>query len=165
MLSPSIEFWFIVQVAIDLCLIVLFAVFIRQVKVSGSRFKAPGMEDLTNTLEPILQDTHKVARQFEVQLKEKQGIVRKLNERLDSRIISLNLLLSRADACLDLGEMAREQNAGSDKKSVYKLQQKVISLSKKGLRTDEIANSLGIAKGEVALVLDLKRKFGEMEKD
>ncbi|GAG36455.1 unnamed protein product, partial [marine sediment metagenome] len=46
----------------------------------------------------------------------------------------------------------------------YDLQQEIIALGVKGIAPQEIADRMGISKGEVTLVLELKRKFQEMEK-
>ena len=161
MLSRSVEFWVIIQIAIDLCLIILFVIFLRQVKAT-TRPESSDVQRITSTLEPLLQDAHEVGRQFEAQLKEKQHIVRRLNQHLDSHIISLNSLLNRAETCLVSGENTFEGKKTLDK-DVYDLQQEIITLSEKGLRAEKIANRLGIAKGEVTLVLDLRKKFREME--
>ncbi len=164
MLPLSTEFWVIVQLVVDLCLIVMFVVFIRQVKADGRRSGDLKMPDEANSLESVLRDARDVAKQFDVQLKEKQHIVSRLNERLDSRIISLNLLLNRAEASLDSGQNVLEKNATSHK-DVNELQRQVLALDQAGLGPGKIAGRLGIAKGEVALVLDLKRKFREMEQN
>jgi len=160
MLPTSVEFWAIMQIIVDLCLIVLFIVFVRQVKALGDRSGASGTEHITDTLEPVLRDAQEVAGQFEVQLKEKQNIVRRLNEHLDRRIISLNLLLNRAEASLASGGSKAARHKDKD---VCHLQQEIITLSEKGLSSEKIANRLGIAKGEVSLVLDLRKRFQEMD--
>ena len=164
MLSASVEFWVIVQVFVDLLLIILFIIFMRQLKTGRAKRASSGIEPLHQVLEPLLKEAEKVAEQFETQLKEKQRLVRRLNERLDSRIISLNLLLSRADVCLASHD---RESWGENRhhRHIYDLQQEIIGLGEKGLAPQEIANRMGISKGEVTLVLELKRKFREMEKN
>ncbi len=163
MLSAAIEFWVIVQVVVDLLLIILFIVFMRQLRASRAKRASSGVEPLPQVLEPLLKEAKKVAGQFETQLKEKQRLVRRLNEHLDNRIISLNLLLSRAEVCLashDKESMEKDRS----QRHVYDLQQEIIALGVKGIAPQEIADRMGISKGEVTLVLELKRKFQEMEK-
>lgn len=164
MFSASVEFWVIVQVIIDLLLIILFIIFMRQLKIGSAKRASFGIERLHQVLEPLLKEAEKVAEQFETQLKEKQQLVRKLNERLDSRIISLNLLLSRAEVCLASHDK-ESWGENRQQRHVYDLQQEIIGLGEKGLAPEEIANRIGISKGEVTLVLELKRKFREMEKN
>lgn len=162
MLSAPIEFWVITQVAIDLCLIILFVIFLRQVKGARAGPKSGQIERVTHILEPALRDAQALAGQFEAQLKEKQRIVSSLNERLDSRIISLNLLLNRAETCLTSCARVPGENA-TPGREVSDLQQEIITLAEKGLEAKEIASRLEISKGEVTLVLDLKKRFLEME--
>jgi DNA-binding NarL/FixJ family response regulator len=162
MLSAPIEFWVITQVAIDLCLIILFVVFLRQVKGAGARPKPGEIEQVTQILEPVLRDAQASAGQFEAQLREKQRIVSSLNERLDSRIISLNLLLNRAEACIASCKKGPGENE-TPGREVSDLQQEIMTLAEQGLEAKEIASRLQVSKGEVTLVLDLKKRFLEME--
>lgn len=163
MLSATVEFWVIVQVLVDLLLIILFITFMRQFRARKVKRASYGVEPLHQVLAPLLKEAERVAGQFESQLKEKQRLVRRLNEHLDSRIISLNLLLNRAEVCLASHE---KESWGENRhhRHAYDLQQEIIGLREKGLAPQEIADRMGISKGEVTLVLELKRKFQEMEK-
>ena len=156
----SIEFWVTVQIAIDLCLIFLFLLAIRQFKGFREKYKTTGMEDVQNIIQPVLEDARRLAKQFETQLKEKQDIVRNLNDCLDDRIIGLNLLLNRTESRLADGGLLQGESFHSGDE-VDRLQREVITLSEKGMSSNSIAESLGVGKGEVDLVLDLKRKFGK----
>jgi hypothetical protein len=162
MMLSTIEFWVIVQVVVDLLLIIFFIVFLRQLKASRAKQASSAVKALPQVLAPSLKEAEKVAGQFEAQLKEKQRLVRRLNENLDNRIISLNLLLNRAEVCLASHE---KESRGKKRRHrhVYDLQEEIIGLGEKGLAPQEIANRMGISKGEVTLVLELKRKFQEME--
>lgn len=163
MLSAAIEFWVIMQVAVDLLLIILFIIFIKQFKSARAGPASSGVEPLPQALEPLLKEAEKVAGQFDAQLREKQRLVKRLNEHLDSRIISLNLLVNRAEVCL----ASHEKGSWQEKKGhrhVYDLQEEIIALGEKGFAPQEIADRIGISKGEVTLVLELKSKFREMEK-
>lgn len=151
------------QVVVDLLLIIFFIIFMRQFKAAKSKQTSSGVEPLRQVLEPLLKEAKKVAGQFETQLKEKQRIVRRLNDHLDSRIISLNLLLNRAEVCLASHD--KESLGGNNPhRHIYDVQQEVIALGKKGLGPQEIAKRMEISKGEVTLVLELKKKFEEMER-
>ena len=163
MLSVAIEFWVVTQLLVDLLLIIFFVVLMKQLKAGKSKRASSDAEPWPRGLEPLLKEAEKVAGQFETQLKEKQRLVRRLNEHLDNRIISLNLLLSRAEVCLaSHGNESWGKNG--QHKHVYDLQQEIIGLGENGLAPQEIANRVGISEGEVTLVLELKRKFQEMEK-
>jgi hypothetical protein len=159
---PSIEFWVIMQVAVDLCLIVLFVMVLRQLRGTSTASGPAPAGDVTAGMESVLTEAKDVASQFEVQLKEKQNIIRRLNERLDSRIIGLNLLLNRAEMYLN-GKQAVPGQAGKYI-DICGLQQEIITLAGKGLHPNVVADRLGISKTEVELVVELKKKFEEMEK-
>ena len=68
MFSAAIEFWVIVQVVVDLLLIILFIIFIRQVKTNRAKRATSGVKPLTQVLEPLLKEAEKVAGQFEAQV-------------------------------------------------------------------------------------------------
>jgi len=159
----SVEFWIAVQFGIDLCLIVLFLIVIRQINAFREGYKMSSLEDIHKIIQPVLEDARALADRFEVQLKEKQDIIRRLNYSLDDRIIGLNLLLKRTESCLEVGQVTSGDGTHWHK-DVDQLQQDVIRLSEKGMSSKKIAADLGIAKGEVDLVLDLKKKFEEMER-
>jgi uncharacterized membrane protein len=161
--STPIEIWVIMQIVIDLCLIILFIIIVGQLRAARGRPKSFRLEQVTKAVEPVLKEAQEVAKQFETQLKEKQRIVKRLNERMDSRIISLNLLVTRTEGCLGSGG-----NVSGDKatfqRDVFDLQQQIMRLSEKGLDAPHIADRLAVSKGEVTLVLDLKKKFLEIER-
>ncbi|MFH0730489.1 MAG: hypothetical protein V2B19_29610 [Pseudomonadota bacterium] len=108
---------------------------------------------LMGMIEPLIKETEAVAKSFEAQLKEKKRLIHRLNEDLDSRIISLNLLLNRARA-LDYGS----GNPGATGQ-VYKQQEAILSLYAQKHDAEAIAKKLSMPKGEVELVIDLKTKF------
>ncbi|MBW2108079.1 MAG: hypothetical protein JRI36_05355, partial [Deltaproteobacteria bacterium] len=138
---------------IDLALVMLVLVLIRQVKGLAADHRIPDAELFQRLAEPVLQESKALAEQFETQLKQKQNIVRKLNQALDDRIMGLNLLLNRAETCLK-----SPVQDGFSGKDIARLRNQVMALSAQGLSAEQIAADLGVAKGEVALVLDLKKK-------
>lgn len=160
MLLESVEVWVAVQIGIDLCLIILFVVAIRQIRAFRDGFGESSMEDIQNTIRPVLEDAKELSKRFDVQLKEKQDIIRRLNISLDDRIIGLNLLLQRTETYME--EKKVTQGHRHSVQDVHQLQQDVIRLSEKGMSAKTIASNLGIARGEVDLVLDLKKKFEKM---
>ncbi len=165
MFPLSVQFWLIIQIVLDLCMVTLFIVFVKQVRTmsvnQGSNHGSQETEEITNRLESVLKDAKDVAGQFEDQLKEKKHIAKRLNKQLDSRIISLNLLLTRAEARLESNDIATDGNSKSCKDASY-LQQEIIALSEQGDTPGKIADRLGVIKGEVELVLDLKKKFQDI---
>lgn len=162
MSSLSPELLFAVQIGLDLLLIGLFVYMIKQVRRPSQRGVAGNTVEMTSAVTSVLEEAKAVAAQFDRQLKEKREIIGRLSEQLDNRIINLNLLLKQSDPGRGGAEEAEGPQKGQRPNS-YDLQQEILSLSEKGLPATEIAETLGIVQGEVNLVLDLKKKFREME--
>lgn len=196
MLRVPTEFLVVLSLIIDLFLIFLLFLFIRRAKrLQRSTPPTPGTdleeiatqtrkkaqvvarEVLTETsemIEPILDASKDAAMEFERLVKEKLTLTRKLDQSLDSKIISINLLLSRAQtlyAQLEnqhnslLNALPKGGTALFHKEiDVLDQQQRIIDLYYQKMDVDTIAKRLSIPKGEVALVIDLKEKFIAMEK-
>lgn len=154
------EFWIAIQLLIDLLLVLLIFYFLRNIKnrlrLSATREVA---ERVIGALEPLLKEADSVSKTFEGQLKEKNGLIKELNEKLDSRIISLNLLLNRSEVFLS--SEVRNVAGGSD--HVYDQQASIVELYEQGHSAEEIAGKLSMPRGEVDLVIDLKKKFLKMK--
>ncbi|MCK5541259.1 MAG: hypothetical protein KAI40_01100 [Desulfobacterales bacterium] len=183
----SFEFWIGIQFIIDLFIILCFLIFVKRVaniKVS-SHYNGENRIDQENTektandiiemLEPFVKEAKVTADSFDKQIKEKRKLIKELNESLDSRIISINLLISRAEAAKeDLRnlkmEVARQsiqplpaaQNLDSPG-NVLDQQNSIIDMYNRGFDIDSIVSKLSMPKGEVKLVIDLKEKFKAME--
>jgi hypothetical protein len=154
MALSNINFWVAFQLGLDFVLVVLILFFIRRMK-SGLK-KETAIEaslQLMGMIEPLIKESEAVAKSFEAQLKEKKQLIHRLNEDLDSRIISLNLLLNRAKA-LEGGSGKQTATA-----QVYKQQEAILNLYAQKLDAEAIAKKLSMPKGEVELVIDLKTKF------
>jgi flagellar motility protein MotE (MotC chaperone) len=196
MLKVPTEFLVVLSLTIDLFLIFLLLLFIRRANrlqrsptpaqetdlgdiAAQTRKKAQvvAMEVLTETsemIEPILEASKEAAMEFERLVQEKQTLTRKLDQSLDSKIISINLLLSRANTLYTqlenqhnslLNAMPKGGSALFQKETdVLDQQQRIIDLYYQKMDVDTIAERLSIPKGEVALVIDLKEKFIAMEK-
>ncbi len=196
MLKVPTEFLVVLSLIIDLFLIFLLFLFIRRANrlqrstppapetdfddiAARTREKAQAVakEILTETsemIEPILEASKDAAMEFERLVKEKQTLTRKLDQALDSKIISINLLLSRANTLYTqlenqhnslLNALPKGGTALFHKEiDVLDQQQRIIDLYYQKMDVDTIAERLSIPKGEVALVIDLKEKFIAMEK-
>ncbi|HUU40252.1 MAG TPA: hypothetical protein VMW42_04870 [Desulfatiglandales bacterium] len=142
------------QIGIDIAIVFLFVFLIRRFKDSG---KGESLDKAIKTFESLITDADKIAGQFKEQLERKHRVIKSLNEQLDKRIISLNLLLNRTDVLLSThGKKAGESD---DEQVSFKMQEeKIIALAGKGHKVEEIATMLSIPKEGVRLILDLKKK-------
>ena len=177
----SMEFWVVILFGIDFFLVIFLFVFVKKMNqldlgnlppqvscgenedaAAASRSAA----DIVGLLEPLVQESRTVAVRFDEQVKEKKRLVKELNDALDSRIISINLLLSRADALqkkLEEKQTLVKMNPSSS--GVVDQQNQIIEMYRQNFDMDTIAQRLSVPKGEVQLVIDLKKKFIAMEEN
>lgn len=185
----SMEFWMGVQFFIDL----VFVVFLfRLVKRLRQDIETPGelnpgtdrlnhirdetiikAHEIMEIMEPLVHEAESAGDSFNQQIKEKKNIIKNLNDALDSRIISINLLLSRAEALLFSQQQAPVSEKaytafdgrnlfGHANHDVFDQQNEILDLHSKGCSTQSIATRLSIPEGEVELVINLKEKFIKM---
>ena len=183
----SFEFWIGIQFIIDLFIILCFIIFVRRaanVKLSNQstgtdKINQGNVENTANNiiemLEPLVKESKVTADSFDKQIKEKKKLIKELNESLDSRIISINLLISRAEAAKeDLRNIKMEVDRQSLQplpvrqnldlpENVLDQQNSIIDMYNRGFDIESIASKLSMPKGEVKLVVDLKEKFKAME--
>ena len=233
-----------VQLNLLILMLVLFDVVIIAVLIylgrriilqSGKEAKTPAMDQdpaVAKTVEmfaSLIKEADQIEVRLQTEMAEKQNLLKTLNQQLDQRIASLNLLLNRADILISDPEIGRdkqrdkqrniqgdiqgdkqndtvpnrppelfdayrrgsgarqasrkatnsESNAdavpdlnprprrnslpsGSGESpralSVKQQQTKILDLARKGLAVEEIAQRMSMPKGEVQLMLNLKRK-------
>ncbi len=187
----SIEFWIATLFILYFLLVIFFFLFVRKVnrldlaksdpknnsdEQESEKQASRSAGDIIEILEPLVKESRNVAITFDEQIKEKKSLLKKLNDALDSRVISINLLLSRADALQN--KLEERQNTmkqsllSAQERSVPKQasnavldqQNQIIKMYNQNINIDSIAERLSIPKGEVQLVIDLKKKFIAMEK-
>lgn len=135
---------------------------------------ADGAHEILEMLEPLVEESRQTAIRLDAQVKEKKNLLKGLNDALDSRIISINLLLSRADTLQKKLEKNHDSLtrsismpdlsiAASRSNPVLDQQNRIIDMYRNNMDADTIAERLSIPKGEVRLVIELKEKFLAME--
>lgn len=185
----TLEFLVAVLFIIDIFLVLLLALFVKRVNRmelspesgtvedkdgSGSDQALDSVREVTAMLDPLVREAQDAALSFDKQIREKRQLSRDLNNALDTRIISVNLLLTRAANLQKKLEtqQARLENTPPPQNTfshppreinVLDQQNQIIGLYSKGLDIDTIAEQLLLPKGEVQLVIDLKKKFVAME--
>lgn len=116
--------------------------------------KADRFEEGIKIFESLLTDADQISGYFSKEVKAKYDMIKKINEQLDGRIDSINMLLNRADIILSCNDK-KDSQGGQSAKSITVKQKEIIELNIKGCNVEEIANRLSIPKGEVKLILDL----------
>ena len=183
----SIEFWIAILFIINFLFVIFLFLLVKKVnrqnldqertdqisfdesleyRLKHSEQPAQSAMDIIGMLEPLVKESHKSALSFDKQIKEKKRLIKELNDALDSRIISINLLLSRADALQKkIDEKQNKPNLNSSSVAVLDQQNQIIEMYNQSFDIDSIAQRLSIPKGEVQLVIDLKKRFVAMEKN
>lgn len=185
----TLEFLVAVLFIIDVFLVLLLALFVKRVNRmglatenkteegkpgDGSEQALDSVRKVTAMLDPLVREAQEAALSFEKQIREKRQLSKDLNDALDTRIISVNLLLTRA---ANLQKKLETQKTLLEKSpppqnsfphppretNVVDQQNQVIGLYSKGMDINTIAEQLLLPKGEVQLVIDLKKKFVAME--
>lgn len=191
----SVEFFVVLLFILNLVVIFLLMLFVKRVsqlrktaaemvESAGSGREeqdrddresatAPAME-IRDMLTPLLKASREAADEFDQLIREKKRLTKELNKALDTKIISINLLLSRAGAMkkeLEDQQHRLHQSMAAPAQppplqaaqNVLDQQNQIIDLYYNHVDIDTIAEQLSIPKGEVQLVIDLKEKFLAME--
>lgn len=147
----------VLLMVMDLAVLGAVVFFMKNVKTSSHNQTMSKAADL---LESLVTDSGKVAEQWREQLEKKQHLMRQMNEQLDEKLLSLKLLCSRAEA---LVQSSRTAEASSpEAPSLTGREKKIITLARKGRRTEEIADRLALPREEVELVLGLEKKLSRL---
>ncbi|MFH2060638.1 MAG: hypothetical protein ABIJ59_17270 [Pseudomonadota bacterium] len=190
----SNEFWIAILFLVQFFLVVFLFLLVKKIKfLNSSAMDQVQFDDdndngiaasrsasgVIEMLEPLVREARKTAIRFDEQIKEKKQLLKELNNALDTRIININLLLSRAQTqqkklVEQLNDVARVSpvlspafnpaNSNYSADMVPDQQHQIIQMHDQQFDTDTIAQKLSIPKGEVQMVIDLKKKFLEMEK-
>ncbi len=188
-MTVSLEFLIAVLFIIDAFLVFLLLLFVKRVNQRVNQMNlgngnAPpdlpeenmafeSAREILDMLEPLVMESKKAALSFDDQIREKRKLSKDLNDALDTRIISINLLLSRADALqkkledrqrtLQHEPVLKTVHSPFRESNVVDQQNQIIDLYYQKADVDSIAQRLSLPKGEVQLVIDLKEKFIAME--
>lgn len=138
------------QIGIDVAIIVVFIFLIKRLKTFDGQ---SSLNQGLSIFESVLTDADKMTAQFKEQLAEKNLLINKLNKELDKKIMSINVLLNRADVLL-----SDQMQTGEDSASPSTHEKEIIKLAQQGRDLESIAESLSIPKAEVMLVLKLRKK-------
>ncbi len=112
--------------------------------------------DEIETFEALIRDSGETAGQFNQQLKNKVAFIKTLNQKLDKRISSLNLLLNRSNIMLSDYAKPAQADRTQDKNAQTR-RQEILTLAKNGFKIETIARKLSIPRGEVMLTLNMVR--------
>lgn len=147
----NLKFLILTQIGIDLVIIIVFILLIKKT----SFFKRDSsLNKGLKLYESMLSDASRISEQFKEQLEEKKYMIKMLNQHLEKRITSLNVMLNRTDALL----FHNRQYDNMDSGSFDNQKKEILQLEKQGHSLEQIADILSIPREKVMLVLDIKKK-------
>jgi Family of unknown function (DUF6115) len=155
MSSIDLKFLIFTQIGIDIAIVFFIIILIRKLRPLNS---GKSLREGTQIFESLLIDADRISSQLRKELGDKYQIIKGLNDKLDNRIMSLNVLLNRAAALLSSYDSGSAE-ANDKSVSLKDSEKEILRLAREGLDLDQIAQVLSIPKGEVKLVLDLKNKL------
>jgi len=157
---PTIDSSFVMLMLLVVLDLALFAAVVFLVKKAKTSIQNETVRKAADLLETLVTDSGKVAEQWRDQIEKKRDLARQMNEELDQKLVSLKLLCSRAEALARSSRTA--QRDGSEPAFLTGREKKIISLARKGRRTEEIAEQLDLPEREVDLVLGLEKKLSRL---
>jgi hypothetical protein len=146
------NFLTLLQICLDLFLIVLLCIFIRNRPKTAV---LPGREELVTSLEQIIQETQQIATGFEANLQERHKLIEQVLAQLDLRLDEarkVNLQLERGCVAVNAIPAASTEAPGRGAD-----QQEILRLAEQGLDPQAIAARIKKPLGEVELIVKLRR--------
>jgi len=139
----------LLQIALDFVLIVFLGIlFIKRPR------HLTGREELTQSLEKIVDQTRALADQFDTNLQERRELIQQIIASLDQKAASARELCRKLD---DLNRGFQTRPPTQSPNIRHSENQEILRLAQKGLDASAIAKELHKPVGEVELVLNLKR--------
>ena len=150
----DLKFLILTQIGID---VVIIIVFILLIKKTGFFKKDSTLNKSLKLYESMLSDASRISEQFKKQLDEKKHMIKMINQNMEERITSLNVMLNRTDALL----FHNRQYDNMDMGSLDNQKKEILKLEKQGHSSEQIADILSIPRETVMLVMDIKKKNKE----
>jgi hypothetical protein len=146
----QLQYISIFQIMLDIGLIAALFFFLRK----RSKY-LKGAEDLSVSLEKIIEETRIIAGQFDANLNERQALLHQIMTKLDQQIQEAQRM------CKQLGALKNEVQLQSSQSQIptprLSEQQEIVQLARKGFDAEAIAKRLHKPVGEIELILNLQR--------
>jgi len=153
-MSIDLTLLIIAQMVIDVLVIVAIGILLHRLRRMDTD---TNLETGIDALETVLTEADRVSGKFKEQLSEKQVLAKNIVEKLDEKMMRLNLLLNQAD--MTLAGAADNDAFRKRRKMPDRHRQQILELAKSGRKQADIARRLSIPKEQVQLVLDLKHRL------
>ncbi len=143
------------QIIIDITFFVVIMLLLLQLNKRVSRNQPGGDIATVGELKRLMKDSQGSADLFLRTLKESEERLSKLARQLDSREKRIVILLEKAESSIQkmASQQARTESIGSDGEKYGQ----ILRMVQEGLSREEIAKRLGVAMGEIDLVVELEQ--------
>jgi hypothetical protein len=145
----QLQYVSIFQIMLDIGLIAALFFFLRK----RSKY-LKGAEDLSASLEKIIEETRAIAGQFDANLNERQALLHQIMTKLDQQIQDAQRVCKQLGALKNEVQLQSQSQIPTPRLSE---QQEIVQLARKGLDAEAIAKRLHKPVGEIELILNLQR--------
>ena len=146
----SSQFIMFFQIFLDLVLLALLVV----VFITKRPLSLKGSEELSQSLEKIIQDTAALSEQFESNLRDRRMIIQQVVSQLDFRIQEAQKVVEQLEK---LQKAVKYSSPSSVPFSKQGESQQIIELAQRGLDAQAISKRLKKPIGEIELILSLQK--------
>ena len=155
-------FWVFLQIAIDIVLLVIVCLYVvrerkRRFMYSPEEIDEERLKALSDSIQQMIQESKRVLHEIQESINKQKDSLNKIVEKLDRKKEEMDRSMEKAEKFLHglKGITDRDVVTADAEQDKY---QQVLSLSQKGLSIDEIGKRVELPRGEVELILDLKKE-------
>ena len=143
------------QIIIDIAFFVVIMILLRQLNKRIARNQPGGDVATVGELKRLMKDSQDSADLFLRTLKESEERLSKLARQLDSREKRIVILIEKAESSIQkmASQQVKTESVGQDGEKYGQ----ILRMVQEGLRREEIAKRLGVAMGEIELVVELEQ--------
>jgi hypothetical protein len=145
----QLQYISIFQIMLDIGLIAALFLFLTK----RSKY-LKGAEDLSVSLEKIIEETRIIAGQFDANLNERQALLHQIMTKLDQQIQEAQRMCKQLGALKNEVQLQSQSQIPTPRLSE---QQEIVQLARKGFDAEAIAKRLHKPVGEIELILNLQR--------
>jgi len=160
-LFNDMEFWIFFQIAVDIILLVIiFFYFIRDRKKQTTPFQEideDRVRALLDSFNQMMQESKSILDEIYEGLDKEKNSLQQMEERLEFKKGEMGKSIEAADRFLIRLQEITDKDIIKSETGHDKYEQ-AIKLAREGLNDDEIAEAVELPKGEVELILNLKKE-------
>ncbi|MBP8646668.1 MAG: hypothetical protein KBH99_11190 [Syntrophobacteraceae bacterium] len=143
----------LLQIGLDLFLILFLAIlFSKRLRRDRS------LEELTESFGKIVEDTQRIAGEFEANLRERQQLIQQLLVKLDERLDQARQMNRRLEVSQNQGHLSSRKPSPAPRPFEN---DEILRLARQGMDAASIARQMQKPLGEVELVLKLQNISGK----